>query len=51
MLLLGCRAGKTVTEWVVRETDSVAVWVLRDSLQLSNDLLTQKRKIAVKEDN
>jgi len=33
ILLLGCRAGKTVTERVVRETDSAAVWELRDSLQ------------------
>ena len=33
VLLLGCGTGKRVTERVVRETDSTAVWELKDSLQ------------------
>lgn len=34
ILLLGCRTGKTVTERIVKETDSTALWELRDSLQV-----------------
>lgn len=33
VLLLGCGTGRKVTERVVRETDSTAVWELKDSLQ------------------
>ena len=33
VLLLGCGTGKKVTERMVRETDSTAVWELKDSLQ------------------
>lgn len=33
ILLAGCKAGRKVTERMVGETDSRAVWVLQDSLQ------------------
>lgn len=36
-LLIGCKAGRKVTERMVRETESRAEWALQDSLQLRGE--------------